>query len=281
MDRSTNKGSFGKDRDAFTLIELLVVIAIIAILASMLLPALAKAKRQALQTTCVNNLHQLAIGWFMYAGDNNDMMVPNAPLGNMSDSTAWISQGESWGVADANTNPISYLQSLMAPYVANGIGVYKCPADTVPSANGQRIRTYSMQSQMGDDYPAVQRTTTTDNPGWAFFFKLSQLISPMGPSKGIVFLEENMCNLQDGYLQVSDYEPKFPDVPGSYHHWGCGMSYADGHSEIHTWVTPTLKILVTYNMPVQNNITATPGGPRNTDWDWWTNHTSYQITPSQ
>src|ERR1041384_5273609 len=56
-------------RRAFTLIELLVVIAIIAILAALLLPALAKAKQKAQQTTCTNNLKQIGFGCDMYTQD--------------------------------------------------------------------------------------------------------------------------------------------------------------------------------------------------------------------
>lgn len=73
------KLDFARNRLSFTLIELLVVIAIIAILASMLLPALSRARQQAKSTQCVSNLGQIYKGLAMYVGDNRDF-IPNTGI---------------------------------------------------------------------------------------------------------------------------------------------------------------------------------------------------------
>jgi prepilin-type N-terminal cleavage/methylation domain-containing protein len=263
-------------RRAFTLIELLVVIAIIAILAAMLLPALAKAKNRAQIATCVNNIKQLQTGWNMYTGDAQDTMMPNSPLS--AAGLSWVGgASEGWGAFDANTNQQVYQTNLMAPYMGGQLGVYRCPADLMPSDNGERLRTYSMQGQVGS-----AKISATYNANAKIYGKMSDITSTPGPSDLIIFIEENICSMNDGYLQVNNaYGPtagtysgtaSFPDVPGSYHRWGTGVSFADGHAEYHKWLLPGLKITPVHGQTSGNTgiVVGNPTGPTAGDWYWFT-----------
>ena len=124
---------------AFTLIELLVVIAIIAIIASLLLPALAAAKQRAVRATCMGNNKQLAFASQMYANDNHDYMG-NPLWGN--DYKGWLYTPVGGAPPDMTASPyvqnpvLAYQGGQMWDYLKN-INVYWCPTDVTNAAQNK------------------------------------------------------------------------------------------------------------------------------------------------
>ncbi|MGH7979731.1 MAG: prepilin-type N-terminal cleavage/methylation domain-containing protein, partial [Limisphaerales bacterium] len=277
-------------RGAFTLIELLVVIAIIAILAAILLPVLQTAEIRAQEVQCISNLKQMEGGAFMYAQDNDDYLLPNSPdyllpnsplSSGLNANESWCGgYGESFGASVANTNVSQYTSCILGGYMTTQVAVYHCPGDTVPSANGLRLRSYSMNGMMGDEY--CTNLPMSDNPNYRYFLKFTQLNGTFSPSDAFIFCEENACSIDDGWLQMASDATAagtwgyYPNVPGSYHRKVCGFSFADGHCEAHRWITGDLPgaILKYYDTKTPKEELPATGGAHNVDWLWLVHHTS-------
>ena len=228
---SENCGAWKKQLPAsgFTLIELLVVIAIIAILASLLLPALSKAKEAGRAVACISNLKQLQIGWHSYADENSGLLPQN-----LSDNSGvWAaSLTNSWvmGNARRGTNEADIKNGTLFSFTPH-IGVYRCPSDssTVYQSSERRLRSYSMDWFTGGNmFDAVGKASQISSPAAVF-----------------VFVDENEDGIDDGMFGIHRTpNSMWVNIPTDRHSRSGSFSFADGHCLRLKWKAPKPKLII-------------------------------------
>ncbi len=201
--------------NVFTLIELLVVIAIIAILASMLMPSISRAKDKAKQTDCLNQIKGLYMCSFNYSGDYNDFTPPNATL--------FINTGY-W------QQLLVYLDYVKVPASSKGlteggpVGIYLCPAETRKEVGGKTEWNSWKGSHYGQNTYLNWKMGAEDSTHWLRFVWVPK------PSN-VSFLgdKEGSNNRMETYGYSNDTYTLFSD---KFRHSGeMNVYFVDGHGE--------------------------------------------------
>ncbi len=234
-------------KKGFTLIELLVVIAIIALLLSILLPALNTVKEMGRSIVCAANQHSLVLSYIMYSDENdsklcgsyNHFITASGFLWDQPESWAWAPYDEATDLSVPD--PWTLLPTLEQRKKGIELGtlykynqdfdLYHCPSDRAQK-NEYKLRSYSLPDCLNG----------LGGP-WTNYKKYSNIKSP---SSKYVFVEEDdgrFWNMNSWFLFYSNpwrWDDPYLTV---WHNDSSNIGYLDGHVDRHKWGNETRKFL--------------------------------------
>jgi prepilin-type N-terminal cleavage/methylation domain-containing protein/prepilin-type processing-associated H-X9-DG protein len=248
-------------KQAFTLIELLVVIAIIALLLSVIMPAINKAKQIAAAAVCLSNCGQMSKAYYTYAEENNGFITDGKPATTSDGYMSFDTNGG--GRNDYRTrcfvaNPMDaagnyrnetledkirgFQQGGLWPYLQSP-DIYNCPVDKrwlkepiFPGSSADKIggyRSYSIGGVLSAGAMYGDSGTVTTGENKAVILKYSDFTNP---SSKIVFLEEaDQSGKNDNYWNMYFTQRRWWDPFAIWHNGTSTFGYADGHADRHRW----------------------------------------------
>lgn len=263
FNRCISRRNARKTAQGFTLIELLVVIAIIAILASMLLPALARAKQKATSSNCLNLQKQLILGWTMYGDDNRDKLISMATRvvanGDWRIQQDLVSAPPPAGLSGTALiqwkTREGFKEGTLYPYCKN-TDVVHCPGDLrfkMAANNGFAFCSLAgaggLNGETGSYTPLKSRAQITK------------------PAEKMVFVEENdprgdnegswMMNPDVPGTTMTFANASWVDCVAAFHGNSSTIGFTDGHVVNHKWLE---QATITWALSdAQNRPTPSPG----------------------
>lgn len=227
----------------FTLIELLIVIAIIAVLITILAPALRNAIKRAKGTHCMMNLRTLAMAWANYADENKGKLCSGEVWINYSNvkPSDWVHPyiqtshpKYHTGMSDHERELEGIRSGSLFPYTGKKVGVYNCPADEEwlrfknYNANTSPFRSFAITNPMNGQWGSRAYVYT----------KLSAVTFP---EDKLVFLEEQEnfgSNWGSWILPTQPTTRTWWDAIAIWHSKAStNLGYADGHAQARYWIS--------------------------------------------
>ena len=205
-------------------------------------------------------MKQLDLAWMIYASEFNERLPVN-PVGNANDaigtpggvSPAWVAGWEVYtpNISTDNTNTLLLVAPNLQQYGSIGgyiksAGTYHCPGDTSTDPKyGPRVRSCSMNGLVGYADPTGGYNPAPEIAGYQIFLKSTDF-RKLSPSSAFVFLDERASSIDDGWFFVDPQGYKLSGIiamltvnnlPAVYHNQCSSFSFADGHAEIHKWLS--------------------------------------------